>query len=112
MPPETVDAEAGRCVLKISTHDTPVTSVATATLSVKLMIEQSSVDRDFRFARIYRTDWTAKTAQQSVQAGASGAIPKSAEFQRFATVTDSAPGHVADTRLQDDRRQLGAGADG
>jgi hypothetical protein len=41
---------------------------------------------------IYRTDWTPKTAQQTVQAGASGAIPKSAEFQRFATVTDSALG--------------------
>jgi hypothetical protein len=41
---------------------------------------------------IYRTDWTPKTAQQKVQAGASGAIPKSAEFQRFSTVTDSALG--------------------
>jgi polysaccharide biosynthesis protein PslG len=41
---------------------------------------------------IYRTDWTPKTAQQTVQAGASGAISKSAEFQRFSTVTDSALG--------------------
>jgi hypothetical protein len=41
---------------------------------------------------IYRTNWTPKAAQQKVQAGASGAIPKSAEFQRFATVTDSALG--------------------
>src|SRR5258708_39810725 len=36
--------------------------------------------------------WTPKTAQQTVQAGASGAIPKSAEFQSFAAVTDSALG--------------------
>jgi hypothetical protein len=41
---------------------------------------------------IYRTDWTPKMAQQTVQAGASGAIPKSAEYQRFAGVTDSALG--------------------
>jgi hypothetical protein len=41
---------------------------------------------------IYRTDWTPKTAQQTVKAGASGAIAKSAEFQRFATVTDQALG--------------------
>ncbi len=41
---------------------------------------------------IYRTNWTPKTAQQTVQAGASGAIPKSAEFQRFATVNDAALG--------------------
>ena len=43
---------------------------------------------------IYRTDWTPKTAQQTVKAGASGAIAKSAEFQRFSTVTDSALGTV------------------
>jgi hypothetical protein len=41
---------------------------------------------------IYQTNWTPKTAQQTVAAGASGAIPKSAEFQRFATVTDTALG--------------------
>jgi hypothetical protein len=41
---------------------------------------------------IYHTDWTPKTAQSTVKAGASGAIPKSAEYQRFAGVTDSALG--------------------
>ena len=41
---------------------------------------------------IYQTNWTPKAAQQTVKAGAWGAIPKSAEFQRFATVTDSALG--------------------
>lgn len=38
---------------------------------------------------IFRTDWTPKTAQQTVKSGASGAISKSAEFQRFSGVTDS-----------------------
>ncbi|MDT7765398.1 MAG: polysaccharide biosynthesis protein PslG [Mycobacterium sp.] len=41
---------------------------------------------------IFQTDWTPKAAQQTVQAGATGAIPKSAEFQQFATVTDPALG--------------------
>jgi polysaccharide biosynthesis protein PslG len=41
---------------------------------------------------IYRTNWTPKAAQQSVQAGASGAIAKSAEYQRFAANTDPALG--------------------
>ena len=41
---------------------------------------------------IYHTDWTPKTAQQTVRGGASGAIPKSVEYQRFAGVTDSALG--------------------
>jgi polysaccharide biosynthesis protein PslG len=41
---------------------------------------------------IYRTDWTPKTVQQTVKAGASGGIPKSAEFQHFSTVTDPALG--------------------
>jgi hypothetical protein len=41
---------------------------------------------------IYQTNWTPKTAQQTVATGASGAIPKSAEFQRFATVTDTSLG--------------------
>jgi len=43
---------------------------------------------------IYRTDWTPKTAQQTVKAGASGAIAKSAEYQRFSAVTDSALGTI------------------
>lgn len=41
---------------------------------------------------IYQTNWTPKTAQQTVQAGASRTIPKSAEYQRFASVADSALG--------------------
>jgi hypothetical protein len=41
---------------------------------------------------VYQTDWTPKAARQTVQAGASGAIPKSAEFQRFSTITDSSLG--------------------
>jgi hypothetical protein len=43
---------------------------------------------------IYHTDWTPKTAQQTVKAGASGAIAKSAEYQQFSTVNDSALGTV------------------
>jgi hypothetical protein len=41
---------------------------------------------------IYRDDWTPKTAQQTVAAAASGATGKSAEYQRFATVTDASLG--------------------
>jgi polysaccharide biosynthesis protein PslG len=41
---------------------------------------------------VVRTDWTDKPARQTVRAGASGAIPKSVEFQRFSTVTDPALG--------------------
>ncbi len=41
---------------------------------------------------IYEDDWTPKAAQQTVKAGASGAMPKSAEFKKFATVTDPALG--------------------
>jgi polysaccharide biosynthesis protein PslG len=41
---------------------------------------------------IYQDNWTPKAAQATVQAGASGAIPKSAEYQEFATVTDAALG--------------------
>ena len=43
---------------------------------------------------IYQDNWTPKTAQQTVKAGASGAIPKSAEYQQFSTVNDSALGTV------------------
>lgn len=43
---------------------------------------------------IYRTDWTPKTVQQTVRAGASGAIPKSAEYQRFAAFADPGSGTV------------------
>jgi polysaccharide biosynthesis protein PslG len=43
---------------------------------------------------IYRTDWTPKTAQQTVKAGASGTIAKSAEYQRFSAVTDPALGTI------------------
>lgn len=43
---------------------------------------------------IYQTNWAAKPAQQTVQAGASGAIPKSPEFQRFAAFDDGASGTV------------------
>ncbi|MFG1929260.1 cellulase family glycosylhydrolase [Mycobacterium sp. NPDC048908] len=43
---------------------------------------------------IYRTDWTPKTAVQTVRAAASGAIAKSAEFQQFSTVSDPALGTV------------------
>jgi hypothetical protein len=62
------------------------------------MFIYTSRDHDGQFQRpghfrgIYHTDWTPKAAQQTVTAGASGAIPKSAEFQRFSTVTDSALG--------------------
>jgi hypothetical protein len=42
---------AGVCVIKISTCDTPATSVTTATLSVKIIIEQSHVELDLRVAR-------------------------------------------------------------
>jgi hypothetical protein len=41
---------------------------------------------------IYHDDWTPKTAQATVKAGASGAIPKSAEYQQFSTVSDAALG--------------------
>jgi hypothetical protein len=41
---------------------------------------------------IYRTDWTPKTVQQTVRAGASGGIPKSAKYQQFSTLTDSSLG--------------------
>jgi hypothetical protein len=37
---------------------------------------------------IYRDNWTPKTVQATVRAGASGAIAKSAEYQRFATIND------------------------
>ncbi len=43
---------------------------------------------------IYHTDWTPKIVQPVVQAGATGQIPKSPEYQRFATVTDPAPGEI------------------
>jgi hypothetical protein len=43
---------------------------------------------------IYHTDWTPKTVQQTVKAGASGAIAKSAEYQQFSAVNDSALGTV------------------
>jgi hypothetical protein len=43
---------------------------------------------------IYHTDWTPKTVQPTVQAGATGRIPKSPEYQRFATVTDPALGEI------------------
>ena len=43
---------------------------------------------------IYETNWTPKAVQQTVKAGASGAIAKSAEFQRFTTQTDPALGTV------------------
>ncbi len=43
---------------------------------------------------IYHTDWTPKTVQQTVKSGASGAIPKSAEYQQFSAVTDSSLGTV------------------
>lgn len=43
---------------------------------------------------MYRRDWTAKPVRQTIQSGATGQIPKSAEYQRFATVTDPALGTV------------------
>ena len=43
---------------------------------------------------IYRTDWTPKTAAQTVKSGASGAIPKSAEYQQFSAVNDAGLGSV------------------
>lgn len=43
---------------------------------------------------IYRQDWTPKQVQQVVKAGATGQIPKSAEYQRFSTVSDPALGTV------------------
>lgn len=45
-----IQAPESCCVFKFSTSDTPTTSATTATLSAKIMIEQSSVDRGFRFA--------------------------------------------------------------
>ncbi|GAC1634895.1 MAG: hypothetical protein NVS4B6_00980 [Mycobacterium sp.] len=41
---------------------------------------------------IYETNWTPKTAQQTVAAGASGALPPSAQYQQFATITDASLG--------------------
>jgi hypothetical protein len=41
---------------------------------------------------LYQTNWTPKAALQTVKAGASGAIAKSAEFQKFAGRTDAALG--------------------
>jgi len=52
-----------------------------------------SVASDDTFG-IYRQNWTPKTVQQVVRAGALGQIPKSAEYQRFSTVTDPALGTV------------------
>ncbi|GLP77052.1 hypothetical protein TUM20983_41620 [Mycobacterium antarcticum] len=43
---------------------------------------------------MFRRDWTAKPVRQTIQSGATGQIPKSAEYQRFATVTDPVLGTV------------------
>jgi polysaccharide biosynthesis protein PslG len=43
---------------------------------------------------IYHSDWTPKTAAQTVQAGSSGGIPKSAEYQQFSAVNDASLGTV------------------
>lgn len=41
---------------------------------------------------IFETNWTPKTAQQTVAAGATGGIPPSAQYQQFATITDASLG--------------------
>ncbi len=61
---------------------------------------------------IYETNWTPKAVQQTVKAGASGAIAKSAEFQRFTDSDRSGTRHRAVAGLQDQERHLGAGANG
>ena len=53
---------------------------------------QTGSSRSDETIGIYQDNWTPKPAQQTVKAGASGAIPKSAEFQRFSGFTDSAAG--------------------
>jgi hypothetical protein len=52
-----------------------------------------SVAADDSFG-MYRKDWTAKPVQQTIQLGATGQISKTAEYQRFSTVTDPALGTV------------------
>lgn len=41
---------------------------------------------------IFDTNWTPKTAQQTVAAAASGVFPPSAQYQQFATITDASLG--------------------
>lgn len=41
---------------------------------------------------VYRADWSAKPALQTVATAAAGGLAKSAEFQRFSTVTDPSLG--------------------
>jgi hypothetical protein len=43
---------------------------------------------------LFRSDWTAKPAQQALQFAIPAGPPKSAEFKRFSTVTDPAHGSV------------------
>ena len=43
---------------------------------------------------VYRKDWTPRPARQVVQSAATGQLAKSAEFQRFSTLTDPALGTV------------------
>jgi hypothetical protein len=41
---------------------------------------------------IFDTNWTPKTAQQTVAAGATGALPPSPQYQQFGTITDASLG--------------------
>lgn len=45
------EGNVSRRIFKFSAYDTPAISVATTTLSAKIVIEQSQVDLDLRFAR-------------------------------------------------------------
>lgn len=55
--------------------------------------DTSSTNQDDTFG-VFKSDWTAKQAQQALQFAIPAGPPKSAEFTRFSTVTDPAHGTV------------------